>query len=231
MAKDGGFDELRAASPEILTKALKWLKKKMETYRENTEEPPLSDFIKYFVESGAMMDDESIIRSGHQWRKRSGSIGSLSLSPDSPMVVEEGCTDMSTLVQPPPMVVDEVEDQQPAVTEKKGGFKMPAKKVGFQPPTVTAAVSPASSPSSSSKESMKKISKKNVAAKSHSSSKAVKAPKKEKDPNAPKKPARYVTIPLSHCHEHTHHYRTSVTLTLLLLFFRLTLACVITLIE
>ena len=145
--------------------ALPWLKKKMETYRENAEDPPLSDFIKYFVESGATMDDESIIRSGQQWRKRSGSIGSLSLSPDSPMVVEEGCTDMSTLVQPPPMVVDEAEDQQPAVTEKKGGFKMPAKKVGFQPPTVTAAVSPASSPSSSSKGSMKKISKKNVAAK------------------------------------------------------------------
>ena len=111
------------------------------------------------------------------------------MSPGSPMVAEEAPGVMAQLVPPPPMV--ETEDQhQPAVSEKKGGFKMPG-KVNFQAPSMSSAVSPASSPTSSSKGSKSKGGKKNAGVKSHSTvTKSVKAPKKEKDPNAPKKPSR-----------------------------------------
>ena len=188
MAKEGSFEELRAESPEILVKALKWLKKKIEADIENPEQESFCDFVKFFIESGANVDDESMIDCGRAWKlKSTESIGSLSLSPESPAapMLEE----ISELAPPPAtIVVEETDGEQQSsggnADKKNGGFKMPSKKVGFQAPGVVAAVSPSSSPKASKSSKGKE---KKGGAKSHPSQKLSST---KKDPNAPKKAPR-----------------------------------------
>ena len=191
LAKDGCFDELRAESPEILTKALKWLKKKIKIDKEHPEQEPFSNFVKFFIDSGANIDDESIIESGRKWKLSDArSIGSLSLSQDS--LAEGNTGEVSKSMHISNKIdTEDMSGRFPSGGDgENGGFKVPSKKGAFRYQDSVAQVSPISSQRAPDSTNSKKK-KNNIVKKSHSVQKLIREPKqKKKDPNAPKKPPR-----------------------------------------